>query len=45
MKHRWKFEHDQLGWNDRMPNINAALGVAQLECIENKLSTMSLQRK
>ncbi|KZR61084.1 LegC family aminotransferase [Prochlorococcus sp. MIT 1306] len=29
--HSWEFFHDQIGWNDRMPNINAALGVAQLE--------------
>lgn len=35
--HRWEFDHDEIAWNDRMPNINAALGVAQLEVIENKL--------
>jgi perosamine synthetase len=29
--HRWAFEHDQTGFNYRMPNINAALGCAQLE--------------
>lgn len=29
--HEWKFEHDQIGFNYRMPNINAALGLAQLE--------------
>lgn len=29
--HRWAYEHDQLGYNFRMPNINAALGCAQLE--------------
>jgi len=29
--HRWKFIHDELGYNYRMPNINAALGCAQLE--------------
>ena len=28
--HPWAFDHDAVGWNDRMPNINAALGVAQL---------------
>ena len=32
--HPWEFFHDQIGWNDRMPNINAALGCAQLEKIE-----------
>ena len=29
--HRWAFDHDQVGFNYRMPNINAALGCAQLE--------------
>lgn len=31
--HPWQFEHDQVGFNYRMPNLNAALGVAQLECL------------
>lgn len=29
--HRWEYEHDELGFNYRMPNLNAALGCAQLE--------------
>lgn len=29
--HRWEFEHDEIAYNFRMPNLNAALGVAQLE--------------
>jgi perosamine synthetase len=29
--HRWAYVHDQLGYNYRLPNINAALGCAQLE--------------
>ncbi|UNT54973.1 LegC family aminotransferase [Lysinibacillus capsici] len=29
--HRWEFVHDEIGFNYRMPNINAALGCAQLE--------------
>src|SRR5262249_51264078 len=29
--HPWAFHHDAVGYNDRMPNINAAVGVAQLE--------------
>ena len=29
--HKWDFNHDELGYNYRMPNINAALGCAQLE--------------
>jgi aminotransferase in exopolysaccharide biosynthesis len=32
--HPWEFVHDEIGYNYRMPNINAALGVAQLEQIE-----------
>ena len=29
--HQWEFVHDSIGYNYRMPNINAAMGVAQLE--------------
>ena len=29
--HKWEFYHDKIGWNDRMPNLNAALGLAQME--------------
>lgn len=29
--HRWEFKHDNVGYNYRMPNINAALGCAQME--------------
>jgi aminotransferase in exopolysaccharide biosynthesis len=29
--HRWEYQHDEIGYNYRMPNINAALGCAQLE--------------
>lgn len=29
--HQYEFDHDALAFNYRMPNINAALGVAQLE--------------
>lgn len=32
--HPWEFYHDEVGYNYRMPNINAALGVAQMEQIE-----------
>jgi aminotransferase in exopolysaccharide biosynthesis len=31
--HGWKIEHDQIGHNYRMPNLNAALGCAQIERI------------
>lgn len=29
--HRWEFRHDMIGYNYRLPNLNAALGCAQLE--------------
>ena len=29
--HKWDFKHDMVGYNYRMPNLNAALLVAQLE--------------
>lgn len=29
--HQWEFMHDEIGYNYRMPNVNAALGLAQLE--------------
>lgn len=31
--HLWNFTHDQIGYNYRLPNINAALGCAQLELL------------
>ena len=44
--HRWAFVHDHIGYNYRMPNINAALGCAQLENIEryveNKRETAAI---
>ena len=37
MAHAWEFRHDEVGYNYRMPNINAALGCAQLEQLKKKL--------
>jgi len=37
LPHRWAFVHDEVGYNFRMPNLNAALGCAQLEQIEKFL--------
>lgn len=31
LPHRWDYRHDEIGFNYRLPNINAALGCAQLE--------------
>ena len=33
--HKWNFNHDMVGYNYRMPNLNAALLVAQLENLDN----------
>ena len=32
--HPWEFVHDAIGYNYRMPNLNAALGCAQLDKLE-----------
>lgn len=32
--HRWDFEHDEIAYNYRLPNINAALGCAQMEKLD-----------
>jgi len=39
--HAWHYNHDQIGYNYRMPNLNAALGCAQLE----QLPTMRAQKR
>jgi perosamine synthetase len=31
LPHRWAFSHDEVAYNFRLPNLNAALGCAQLE--------------
>lgn len=31
LPHSWQYKHDKVGFNYRMPNLNAALGCAQLE--------------
>jgi perosamine synthetase len=36
--HRWNFVHDEVGYNYRMPNLNAALGCAQLERLPDMLA-------
>ena len=39
MVHKWEFNHDQVGYNYRMPNLNAALLVAQLEQLNSFLES------
>jgi len=36
--HAWEFVHDEIGYNFRMPNLNAALACAQLEQLDNILA-------
>ena len=37
VSHPWNFDHDMVGYNYRLPNINAALGCAQLESLATNL--------
>ncbi len=39
ISHRWEFRHDEVGYNYRMPNINAALGCAQLENLDRYIES------
>jgi aminotransferase in exopolysaccharide biosynthesis len=47
--HRWEFYHDEVGYNLRMPGLNAAVGFAQLEyferILENKRETARFYRQ
>src|SRR6185437_4369295 len=38
LPHKWAFVHDEIGFNYRLPNLNAALGCAQLEQIDGFLA-------
>lgn len=35
--HPWEYFHDEIGYNYRMPNLNAALGLAQMEQLDSFL--------
>jgi perosamine synthetase len=37
LPHPWQFNHDTVAWNYRLPNLNAALGLAQLEVLDKLL--------
>ena len=37
IKHPWEFDHSEIAWNDRLPNINAALGLSQLEVLDRDI--------
>ncbi len=35
---KWRFSHDRIGYNYRLPNLNAALGCAQMEMLPEFLT-------
>lgn len=45
LKHPWEFVHDEAGYNLRLTNVNAAIGSAQMDCLDlflaNKRKTAS----
>jgi perosamine synthetase len=43
--HPWEFIHDEIGYNFRMPNLNAALGVAQLKNLSGFISKKRILAK
>jgi len=47
--HKWEFIHDEIGYNYRMPNVNAAIGCAQMEnlpvFLENKRELACIYKK
>jgi perosamine synthetase len=43
--HKWDYSHDMIGYNYRMPNLNAALIVAQLEQLDSFLMSKRLLAK
>ena len=45
ISHKWKFAHDQIGYNYRMPNLNAALGLAQFQSLQKFLKSKRLIAK
>ncbi len=38
LQHAWEYRHDEIGYNYRLPNLNAALGCAQLEQLPGMLA-------
>lgn len=47
--HKWEFFHDEIGYNYRLPNLNAAMACAQMETlpafVENKRKTAAAYRE
>lgn len=38
LRHAWEYRHDAVGYNYRMPNMNAALGLRQLQRLEETIT-------
>lgn len=38
LSHSWRFDHNEVAWNYRLPNLNAALGCAQMERLTDFLT-------
>ncbi len=38
LPHAWEYRHDEIGYNYRLPNLNAALGCAQMEQLPEMLA-------
>jgi perosamine synthetase len=43
--HLWEYNHDEIGYNYRLPNLNAALGVSQLQQLSKKIKNKKLLNK
>jgi perosamine synthetase len=43
--HKWDFEHDMIAYNYRLPNINSALGCAQMESLPEFLEKKRIVAK
>lgn len=43
--HKWEYVHDQVAYNYRMPNLNAALACAQLEKLDEFLANKNVTAK
>ena len=39
VSHQWDYDHDELGYNYRLPNINAAMGCAQMEQLDEMIES------
>jgi len=38
LPHAWEYRHDEIGFNYRLPNLNAALGCAQVEALPGMIA-------